>query len=99
MNQELLDFYKSIGIFRKDSNVFIDGEFVPIYNQNCCVSYLRKKDNNIVFTAVNMGENDIFFPLPFNCEIEKSLYGNIPKDGWIAVGKEDICIFSGKIKP
>lgn len=99
INQELLDFYKSIGIFRKDSNVFIDGEFVPIYNQNCCISYLRKKDNNIVFTAVNMGENDIFFPLPFNCEIEKSLYGNIPKDGWIAVGKEDICIFSGKIKP
>ena len=99
INNDLLGFYKSIGQFRSNCSIFTDGKFIPIYNQNRCVAYIRKKADDICFVSVNVGENDIFFPLPFECDIEESLYGNVPKDGWIAVGKQNICIFKGKIKP
>ena len=97
INSKLHSFYKALGKFRNNTDIFIDGEFHTVYSDNGCVAYLRRKDNNIVFTAVNTQKNDIFFPLPFDCSIDVPLFGNSPKDGWIAVGKEDICIFKATL--
>lgn len=63
-NKELLDFYKSLGKFRRSNSAFKEGEFVPIYSDGTAVVYIRTDGENSVLTAVNIGSEPVSVQLP-----------------------------------
>ena len=63
-NKELLDFYKSLGKFRRSNSAFKEGEFVPVYSDDTAVVYIRTDGENSVLTAVNIGNEPVCVQLP-----------------------------------
>lgn len=63
-NKELLDFYKSLGKFRRSNSAFKEGEFVPVYSDGTAVVYIRTDGENSVLTAVNIGNEPVCVQLP-----------------------------------
>ena len=63
-NKELLDFYKSLGKFRRSNSAFKEGEFLPIFADDVVVSYIRSDGENSVLTAVNIGNESVWIRLP-----------------------------------
>ncbi len=90
-NEELTEFYKKLGQFRRKNKVFEDGEFVPLLCENGLVAYLRQKNGDFVLTAVNCSETEKEFEIPNNL----SLKGENQK---IKVKANDYCLLSGRIK-
>ncbi len=86
-DNELTEFYKKLGKFRRENSVFKDGEFIPLYFEKGCVAYLRKRDKDFVFVCVNLSSEEKGIELPKNLSKEK-----------IKIGPKDFCLFSGNIK-
>lgn len=63
-NKELLDFYKTLGKFRRSNSAFKEGEFVPVYSDDTAVVYIRTDGENSVLTAVNIGNEPVCVQLP-----------------------------------
>ena len=78
-NKELLDFYKSLGKFRRSNSAFKEGEFVPVYSDGAAVVYIRTDGENSVLTAVNIGSEPVCVQLPEkfgskNCKVAPNSY-------------------------
>ena len=78
-NKELLDFYKSLGKFRRSNSAFKEGEFVPVYSDGTAVVYIRTDGENSVLTAVNIGNEPVCVQLPEkfgskNCKVAPNSY-------------------------
>lgn len=86
-DNQLTEFYKKLGNFRRENIVFKDGEFIPLHFENGCVAYLRKRGKNLVFVCVNTCGEEREIEIPKNISKEK-----------IKIGANDFCLFSGKIK-
>ena len=86
-DNQLTEFYKKLGNFRRENIVFKDGEFIPLHFENGCVAYLRKRGKNFVFVCVNTCGEEREIEIPKNISKEK-----------IKIGANDFCLFSGKIK-
>ncbi|MBQ8304322.1 MAG: glycoside hydrolase family 13 protein [Clostridia bacterium] len=86
-DNQLTEFYKKLGNFRRENSVFKDGEFIPLHFENGCVAYLRKRGKNFVFVCVNTCGEEREIEIPKNISKEK-----------IKIGANDFCLFSGKIK-
>ena len=63
-NNELLDFYKALGKFRRSNQAFKEGDFVPVYSDDTAVAYIRTDGENSVLTAVNIGNEPVCVQLP-----------------------------------
>ena len=63
-NSELLNFYKTLGKFRRSNPAFKEGEFVPVYSDDTAVAYIRTNGNNTVITAVNIGSDTVKIGVP-----------------------------------
>lgn len=70
-NKELLDFYKTLGDFRRSNKAFISGEFVPVFADGSLFAYERKNGKNKVFVAVNAGDNERIFDLPEGYSVDE----------------------------
>ena len=80
-NNELLEFYKSIGKFRSENEVFVDGTFVPLFSAPNAVAYLRKRGELAVLVAVNSSDvtQKITLPQSYGGELELAPYSYILK--------------------
>ncbi len=58
-DQDLINWYKTLGQLRKDYSAFIDGEFVQIYSTDKCYVFARKSDNSEVLVGVNLDDSEV----------------------------------------
>ncbi len=95
-DNELTEFYKKLGKFRRENEVFKDGEFIPVHFENGCVAYLRRHNKDFVFVCVNCRESDCEVNLNFDFSAVKTLFGTAERSPKIKA--HTMCVFSGKIK-
>ncbi len=75
---ELLEFYKKLGKFRRQSDVFVSGEFYPVYANFGEIVYLRKSENSSVLVAVSRWHQETTVTIPSEFENAKVIFGNKP---------------------
>jgi len=80
-NAELLEFYKSLGRFRRGCKAFVSGEFVPVITDDNAFAFIRKNDDGGVLIAVNRGDTEFTFPLPEQYIYENTELWESIKDG------------------
>ena len=71
-NKDLLEFYKKIGKFRRENDVFEEGEFIPVLADDGVFAFLRKDGNSSVLVAVNTNTFDREFEFNKKTFIVKS---------------------------
>lgn len=77
---ELLEFYKTLGTFRRSCDAFCSGEFIPCYANFGEIAYIRKGKKSSVFIAATRwgGETEIEVPKEFlNAQV---IFGTKPQD-------------------
>lgn len=63
-NMELLSWYRRLGEFRKNHNVFKDGDFIPLVAEQNVLAYARKNDEEFIMCIFNSSDNGVEFKLP-----------------------------------
>ena len=91
-NGELIDFYKTLGQFRRSSTVFASGDFIPVYAQNAVFSFVRKKGKNAVLTAVNSGNASAEIEIPSEYRGAKPVFGGKAENGRLKIEPRDFAI-------
>lgn len=93
-NTDLLDFYRTLGKMRSDTECLKQGEFIPVHSGSGYVAFMRKGAGSALLTAVNITENDIWVELPDifknSHEIIMGEGGNA--DGWIKISPQTATI-------
>lgn len=97
-NTELIEFYKKLGNFRRGTDVFASGEFIPVCADNGVICYIRKKGKNAVLTAVNNTETEREIEISAEFTGANAVFGNKPTFGRLKLNKESFSIItkSGK---
>ncbi len=89
-NQELINFYRTLGEIRRNNNVFSDGYFIPVSSMLGCVAFRRRNENGDIMVIVNRNEHSITYRLPNFYKVAKTLYGDRIQNGEIFI---DACSF------
>ena len=79
-NTELLEFYKKLGTFRRKSDVFRSGEFIPVYANFGEIVFIRKSKNSSVLVAVSRWHEETTVEIPEEFENSKVIFGNKPQN-------------------
>ena len=77
-NYELLNYYKRLGLIRKNNSVFKEGSFVPEYEGLGSISYIRQNQDNKILIAVNRWYETDRITIPEEFENAELLLGNRP---------------------
>ena len=93
-NRELIDFYKTLGQFRRSSSVFASGDFIPVYAQNAVFAFIRKKGKSAVLTAVNSGNASAEIEVPSEYRGAKPVFGGKAENGRLKIGPRDFAILA-----
>ena len=93
-NWELIDFYKTLGQFRRSSSVFASGDFIPVYAQNAVFAFIRKKGKSAVLTAVNSGNASAEIEVPSEYRGAKPVFGGKAENGRLKIGPRDFAILA-----
>ncbi len=93
-NRELIDFYKTLGQFRRSSPVFASGDFIPVYAQNAVFAFIRKKGKSAVLTAVNSGNASAEIEVPSEYRGAKPVFGGKAENGRLKIGPRDFAILA-----
>ncbi len=95
INNELLDFYKKIGKFRRLCSCLSGYEFYPVHSEQGCVLFMRRDSVDAVLTAVNTNNYEVWAELP--TEFKNNItaeFGNLPNpDGWIKIEPNSIGLY------
>ena len=91
-DNELTEFYKKLGRFRRNSAVFKSGEFIPVSAESGVVAYIRKKGKKEVLIAVNRGNEPTEIVIPEKFTAAKVIFGNKPTDGKLNLNREDFAV-------
>ncbi len=75
---ELLEFYKTLGTFRRECDAFCSGEFIPYYANFGEIAYIRKGKNSSVFIAATRWENGAEIELPDDFLDATLVFGSKP---------------------
>ena len=75
---ELLEFYTWLGALRRENDVFVSGEFLPIVSGLGSLAYSRKNDRGELLIAVNRWCKDDTIEIPERFSRGEVLYGNKP---------------------
>lgn len=89
-NEELLDFYKTMGRIRRENSVFQKGWFSPVSSMLGCVAYRRHNEYGDIMVIVNRNEHAISYRLPDYFSNPTALYGNNPENNEVYI---DGCSF------
>ncbi len=89
-NNELLDFYKTMGRIRRENPVFQKGWFSPVSSMLGCVAYRRHNEYGDIMVIVNRNERAISYRLPDYFSNPTALYGNNPENNEVYI---DGCSF------
>ena len=63
-DNELIEYYKTLGKIRAEHPVFKDGEFVPVSSTLGCVAYERVGNGERIMTVANRNGHSIVYILP-----------------------------------
>lgn len=78
-NTDLLDFYKALGVFRRNNPVFADGEFIAVKSDDNCFAFLRERDGMRVLVCVNSSDKEK--QIPKTGDVKTTVFGeNISSD-------------------
>ena len=91
-NNELTEFYKKLGSFRRKNPVFASGEFIPVYANFGDIVFIRKKGKNAVLVAVNRWHEPSEIEIPKEFSDAKPVFGNKPVMGKLNLNKEDFAV-------
>ena len=78
-DNQLLNFYKSIGKIRRSSKVFTSGEFIPVHANFGEIAYIRQKDGEKILIAATRWHQGAEIEIPSEFENAKVLLGEKPK--------------------
>ncbi len=81
----LVEFYKKLGQFRRNTIVFEDGDFIPVSAGPDHFAFIRKCENEQVFVAVNRWYEQITVPVPDGFENAEIIFGFLPEDNCVKV--------------
>lgn len=95
-DQILLNFYKNMGNFRRSSNAFVDGEFIPIVARLGLFGFIRKSDSEEVFVCVNRFSDTDYVEIS-GFENAEIVYGRLPENGKIKIDGYGFVILRKKI--
>ncbi len=82
---EILGFYKKLGKFRRKSNVFVSGEFYPVYANFGEIVYVRKCESSSVLVALSRWHEKTTVTIPPEFKNAKVIMGNKPKNDTITL--------------
>lgn len=91
-NNELLQFYKDLGMVRKGCKAFVDGDFYTVFADENAIAYTRKSNNGKAFIAVNRGQDTIDIKIPdefINC---KNSFGRSIENGVVTLNEYEYTI-------
>ncbi|MEE0945239.1 MAG: glycoside hydrolase family 13 protein [Acutalibacteraceae bacterium] len=93
-NQELIDFYKTMGEIRRSNPCFAGGKFIPVYANMGHIAYIRESQDKAcsLLIAVNRWCDDAYIELPDGFENATILYGNTEIDKTLKIPKENFII-------
>ena len=75
---ELLEFYKTLGTFRRSCDAFCSGEFIPLYANFGEIAYIRKGKTASVLIATTRWENGAEIELPQEFSDATLVFGSKP---------------------
>ena len=81
----LVEFYKKLGQFRRNSKSFEDGDFCPVSAGPNHFAFIRKCDGEQVFVAVNRSYEQTSIPVPKDFENAEIIFGYLPKNDTVKV--------------
>lgn len=90
-DNELLEFYKKLGAFRRKTKAF-SGEFIPLYANFGDIMFIRKNGQSEVLVLVNRWFESVTHEIPERFNNAKAVFGAPPKDNKVTVGAKDICV-------
>ena len=91
-NTGLLEFYKKLGNFRRNSPVFASGEFEPVYANFGDIVYIRRKGKNAVLVAVNRWHEPSEIDIPAEFAAAKPVFGGMPINGKLQLPAEGFAV-------
>ena len=94
----LVEFYKKLGQFRRNTIVFEDGDFLPVSAGPGHFAFIRKCEDEQVFVAVNRWYEQITVPVPDGFENAEIVFGFLPEDGKVQVDGLGFTVFKMSTK-
>ena len=91
-NLSLLEFYKALGMVRKECKAFTDGDFYTLYTDDNAIAYTRKNTKGSAFIAVNRGNNTVNITVPDEFVTAKKTFGKKSQNGVVELGECEYCI-------
>lgn len=76
INEDLLEFHKELGRFRRNCPLLKDSKFEPISGSQGCVAYERTDGKDSIIVIANRAESDINYTLPENWTNLSKVLGN-----------------------
>ena len=91
-NEQLVDFYKSLGLVRKNCNAFVDGAFYTVFANQDAIAFTRQSKKSIAFVAVNRGKETISIDLPNEFNSSRTIFGCLPQDNKLYLAENEYII-------
>lgn len=95
---ELVNFYKTLGQFRRDCSAFADGNFNPIFAGLGIICYSRSDENEEVLVAVNRWREPDFINLDDGWEACRVIFGEPPKNNRLYVNAFGFTVLSRTLR-
>lgn len=81
----LLEFYKTLGNFRRNNKVFKNGDFVPVFAEKGTFCFERVLKNERVLVCVNRWCDPVFIDAPKGYENAEVVFGSLPVDNKLKI--------------
>ena len=81
----LVEFYKTLGQFRRKAKALEDGDFCPVSSGPGHFAFIRKCRTEQVFVAVNRWYEQLSIPAPEGFENAEIIFGFLPENGQVKV--------------
>ncbi len=93
----LKGFYRELGMFRRSSKAFADGDFIPVHTALGMFAFIRQSKTEQVLVCVNRWFEQDSIEMPDGFENAEVIFGLPPKDGIIEVEALGFTVLRRKI--
>ena len=93
-NEELLEFYKTLGNIRKSVPCLKEGEYATVSEMLSCLAFVRYDGKSKIMVIANRNEHDIDYYLPDDWYGAKALYGNFAEENKVKVDGLGVAILT-----
>lgn len=99
INNELLEFYRKLGTFRRNCECFKNGEFIPVHSNHGYLVYMRRGEKDAAVIAVNINDYEVWAEMPDNFKHSPQvIFGDGPNnDGWIRLSPNSLGVYKIKM--